>query len=279
MTASAPTPLVIAGAGGRMGRMLTSLAARDPALRIAGAFEAPGHAGVGTDVGTLSGTGDVGVRVADSAASALGQASGGAGRPVLIDFTWPEPSLANLRTAAETGAAAVVGTTGFRPEQQREIEDLARRIPLVQASNMSVGVTLLAEVVTEVARRLGDSFDIEVVEAHHRLKKDAPSGTALSLARAAAAGRDARLEDWGVYGREGQTGERPRDQIGVLALRGGDVIGDHTVFFFGTGERVELTHRAQSREAFASGALRAARWVAGRPPGLYSMHDVLFGTD
>jgi 4-hydroxy-tetrahydrodipicolinate reductase len=277
MTASGPTPLVIAGAGGRMGRMLSSLAARDPALRVAGAFEAPGHPGIGTDAGALAAAGELGIRVVDRAETALGQAGGGPGRAVLIDFTWPEPSLANLRAAAEAGAAAVVGTTGFRPEQQREIEALAGRMPLVQASNMSVGVTLLAEVVTEVARRLGDSFDIEVVEAHHRLKKDAPSGTALTLARAAAAGRDARIEDWGVYGREGQTGERPREQIGVLALRGGDVIGDHTVFFFGTGERIELTHRAQSREAFASGALRAARWVAGRAPGLYSMHDVLFG--
>jgi 4-hydroxy-tetrahydrodipicolinate reductase len=218
----------------------------------------------------LAGVGPLGVVVADRPAGSL------APGVVLVDFTWPEPSLEHLRAAAAAGAAAVVGTTGFRPEQQREIEAIASRTAVVQAANMSVGVTVLVEVVRDVARRLGRPFDIEVVEAHHRLKKDAPSGTALALARAAAAGRDARLEDWAVFGREGQTGERPDAQLGVLALRGGDVVGDHTVFFFGTGERIELTHRAQSREAFAAGALRAAGWVRGRPPRLYSMHDVLF---
>jgi 4-hydroxy-tetrahydrodipicolinate reductase len=272
MSAPGPTPIVVAGAGGRMGRTLLALASRDPNLRVVGAFEAPGHPGVGSDAGALAGVGALGVAVADRAADSLGPGV------VLVDFTWPDPSLDNLCAAAAAGAAAVVGTTGFRAEQQREIEAIARRAAIVQAANMSVGVTVLTEVTAEVARRLGGAFDIEVVEAHHRLKKDAPSGTALALARAAASGRDARLEDWAVYGREGQAGERPAAQLGVLALRGGDVVGDHTVFFFGTGERIELTHRAQSREAFASGALRAAAWLRGRPPGLYSMHDVLFGT-
>jgi 4-hydroxy-tetrahydrodipicolinate reductase len=271
MTAPDPTPVVIAGAGGRMGRTLLALASRDSALRVVGAFEAPGHPGIGSDAGALAGVGALGVAVSDRAAGSL--------RPgtVLVDFTWPEPSLENLRAAATAGAGAVVGTTGFRPDQQREIEGLAQRAAIVQAANMSVGVTVLLQVAADVARRLGSSFDIEVVEAHHRLKKDAPSGTALALARAAASGRDARLDDWAVYGREGQTGERPAAQLGVMALRGGDVVGDHTVFFFGTGERIELTHRAQSREAFAAGALRAATWLRGRGPGLYSMHDVLFG--
>jgi 4-hydroxy-tetrahydrodipicolinate reductase len=273
MSGPEPTPLVIAGAGGRMGRTLLALASRDPALRVVGAFEAPGHPAIGGDAGVHAGVGEIGVTVGGRAADALAPGA------VLVDFTWPDPSLAHLRAAADAGAAAVVGTTGFRPEQQAEIEAIALRTPVVQAANMSVGVTVLIEVAADVARRLGDSFDIEVVEAHHRLKKDAPSGTALALARAAAGGRQARLEDWGVYGREGQTGERPRNQLGVMALRGGDVVGDHTVFFFGTGERIELTHRAQSREAFASGALRAAAWVRGRPPRLYSMHDVLFGAD
>jgi 4-hydroxy-tetrahydrodipicolinate reductase len=272
MTAPAPTPVVIAGAGGRMGRTLLTLASHDPSLRVVGAFEAPGHAAVGSDAGTLVGATPLGVVVADRPADAL------APGVVLVDFTWPEPSLEHLRAAAAAGASAVVGTTGFKAEQQREIESIGARAAIVQAANMSVGVTVLTEVVADVARRLGGSFDIEIVEAHHRLKKDAPSGTALALARAAASGRDARLDDWAVYGREGLTGERPGAQLGVMALRGGDVVGDHTVFFFGTGERIELTHRAQSRDAFASGALRAATWVRGRGPRLYSMHDVLFGT-
>ena len=268
---SVPTRVVIAGAAGRMGRTLLALAFRDSSLRVAGAFEAPGHPAVGSDAGALAGAGASEVRIADRPADALGPGV------VLVDFTWPEPSLEHLRAAARAGAAAVVGTTGFGPEQQREIEEIARSTAIVQAANMSVGVTVLAEITTAVARRLGNAFDIEIVEAHHRMKKDAPSGTALALARAAATGREARLEEWAVYGREGQTGERPREQMGVLALRGGDVVGDHTVFFFGTGERLELTHRAQSREAFASGALRAAAWLGNRPPGLYSMRDVLFG--
>ena len=270
MSTPAPTPVVIAGAGGRMGRTLLALASRDSSLRVVGAFEAPGHPAIGSDAGTSAGIAALGVAVTEGASTALGPGV------VLVDFTWPDPSLEHLRAATAAGAAAVLGTTGFRADQQREIEAIARSIAVVQAANMSVGVTVLTRVAADVARRLGSSFDIEVVETHHRLKKDAPSGTALALARAAASGRGARLEDWAVYGREGLTGERPDAQLGVMALRGGDVVGDHTVFFFGTGERIELTHRAQSREAFASGALRAATWVSRRAPGLYSMHDVLF---
>jgi 4-hydroxy-tetrahydrodipicolinate reductase len=171
----------------------------------------------------------------------------------------------------------VVGTTGFDPGQQQALLELTARVACVQASNMSAAVTVLTEVVEQVARRLGASFDIEIVEAHHRQKKDAPSGTAWMLARAAANGREARAEDWAVHGRQGITGPRRSQEMGVLALRGGDVVGDHTVYFFGQGERLELTHRAQSREAFASGALRAAHWVAGRPAGRYDMRHVLFG--
>ncbi|HEY8515204.1 MAG TPA: 4-hydroxy-tetrahydrodipicolinate reductase [Candidatus Binatia bacterium] len=260
-------PVIIGGAAGRMGRMLVSLASRDDGLRLAGGIEAPGHPDLGTDLGRLAGGVDLGVVLTD----ALPEIAPGT---VLIEFTAPEPSLAHLREAAERGLGVVLGTTGFTAEQQREIEELAKRVPCVQAPNMSFGVTVLLDLVEEAARRLGAAFDIEISETHHRKKKDAPSGTALALARAAARGRGARLEDWAVYGREGMVGERPTEQIGVLALRGGDVVGDHTVFFFGTGERIELTHRAQSREAFAAGALRAARWLSGRAPGLYSMRDV-----
>jgi 4-hydroxy-tetrahydrodipicolinate reductase len=266
---AAPVPVIVAGAAGRMGRMLVTLAAADPALRLVGGFEVPGHRDLGTDIGRLAGLPDVGVPLA--AALPDGRLDGA----VLIEFTAPEPSLEHLRAAAERGLGVVLGTTGFTGAQQQEIERLGARVPCVQAPNMSLGVNVLLGLVEQAARLLGPAFDIEVSETHHRRKKDSPSGTALGLARAAALGRGARLEDWAVYGREGMVGERPTEQIGVLALRGGDVVGDHTVHFFGTGERVELSHRAQSREAFAAGALRAAAWLGGRAPGLYSMRDVL----
>jgi len=269
MSAAAPVPVLIAGAAGRMGRMLVTLAAADPALRLAGGIEAPGHRDLGSDIGRLAGIADVGV------ALATGLPAGRLDGSVLIDFTAPEASLAHLHLAAERGFAVVLGTTGFSAGQQQEVVALSARVACMQAPNMSLGVTVLLGLVEEAARRLGSAFDIEVSEAHHRRKKDAPSGTALALARAAVAGRDGTFEDWAVYGREGLVGERPTEQIGVLALRGGDVVGDHTVYFYGIGERVELSHRAQSRESFAAGALRAAAWVSGRPPGLYSMRDVL----
>jgi 4-hydroxy-tetrahydrodipicolinate reductase len=265
-----PVRLAIAGAGGRMGRMLLAQAALRPGVRVASAFEAPGHDAVGADAASLAGMpGLAGIRVVDDAAEAISAAE------VLIEFTLPAPSLEHLRVAADVGRGVVLGTTGFTAAEQEEIDRLAKRIPLLQASNMSVGVTVLAEIVEEVARRLGAGFDIEVVETHHRHKRDAPSGTALTLARAAAIGRGANLESWAIHGRSGIVGERPDEQIGILALRGGDVVGDHTVAFYGTGERLELTHRAHSREAFASGALRAAEWLSGRAPGRYSIRDAL----
>jgi 4-hydroxy-tetrahydrodipicolinate reductase len=266
MSAGAPVRVAIAGAGGRMGHTLLALAAGRPGLAVAAAFEAPGHPALGREVGGVGG-----LRVGADAASAIGSAD------VLIEFTLPEPSVEHVRIAADRGCAVVLGTTGFDAAQQAEITRAAERIPLLQASNMSVGVTVLTQVVEEVARRFGPAFDIEIVETHHRKKKDAPSGTALTLAGAAARGRGADLERWATYGRHGFVGERPDEEIGVMALRGGDVVGDHTVYFYGTGERLELTHRAQSRDAFAAGAVRAAEWISGRAPGLYSIRDVLFG--
>lgn len=265
------TRVAIAGAGGRMGRMLLNLASAHPDLTVTAAFEVAGHPVIGEDVGTLTGSGATGVAVTDDAAAALGASD------VVIEFTLPEPSLEHLRLAAEHQCAVVLGTTGFSAEQQSEIDALTQKIALLQASNMSVGVTVLTQVVEDVARRLGAAFDIELVETHHRRKKDAPSGTALTLAQAAARGRGADLDTWATHGRSGIVGERPDEEIGIMALRGGDVVGDHTVYFYGTGERLELTHRAQSREAFASGAVRAAAWIAGKAPGAYSIRDVLFG--
>jgi 4-hydroxy-tetrahydrodipicolinate reductase len=260
--------VAISGAAGRMGRVLVGMALDESRARLVGALEGPGHPDLGRDAGRLIGRADAGVCLRDG----LDDVPAGS---VLIEFTTPEASLEHLHAAAERGIAVVLGTTGFSAEQQGQIDALAARVPCMQAPNMSVGVTVLLDVVREVARRLGPSFDIEVAETHHRRKKDAPSGTALALARAAAEGRGAVLEEWAVYGREGLVGERPDREIGVLALRGGDVVGDHTVFFFGTGERIEITHRAQSRDAFAAGALRAALWLAGRKAGRYSMRDVM----
>jgi 4-hydroxy-tetrahydrodipicolinate reductase len=266
---AARVPVLIAGAAGRMGRMLVTLAASDAALELRGGIEMPGHRDLGTDLGRIAGIPDVGVPLATELPP--GRLEGA----VLIDFTAPEASLGHLRAAAERGFGVVLGTTGFTAEQQKQIEQLATQVACMQAPNMSLGVTVLLGLVEQAARLLGSGFDIEVSETHHRRKKDSPSGTALALARSAAAGRGAKLEDWAVYGREGMVGERPTEQMGVLALRGGDVVGDHTVHFFGTGERVELSHRAQSRECFAAGALRGAAWLGGRAPGLYSMRDVL----
>ncbi|HYR97089.1 MAG TPA: 4-hydroxy-tetrahydrodipicolinate reductase, partial [Candidatus Binatus sp.] len=194
---------------------------------------------------------------------------------VVLDFTAPEATLGHVRVAAERGAGLVVGTTGFDAGQQRELRTVAARTRTVWAPNMSVGVTVLNELVGAAARLLDPSFEAEVLEIHHHAKRDAPSGTALALARAVAAARGQDFDKSAVLAREGLVGARRPDEIGVVALRAGDAIGDHTVVFGGLGERIELTHRAQSRECLARGALRAALWVAARPPGLYSMRDVL----
>ena len=266
---SSATPIVVSGATGRMGKTLITLAESLADVTIAGALEAPGHPQLDSDAGTVAGCGANQILISADPQTTL------VAPRVLIEFSWPEPSLEHLRVAAANGCPVVLGTTGFNAAQQRELETLAEKIPLLQATNMSIGVTLLTEVVEMVARKLGPSFDMEVLETHHRLKKDAPSGTALTLAEAATRGRGANLDDWGVFGRQGIVGERENDEIGVMALRGGDVVGDHTVFFLGTGERLELTHKAGSREAFGSGALRAAHWLQGQSAGVYTMQDVL----
>jgi 4-hydroxy-tetrahydrodipicolinate reductase len=261
--------LVVTGAGGRMGGRLIALAAAAADLRVAGALERADHPAVGRDAGEVAGAGRLGVAVTADPGAVLV-----AGR-VLVEFTAPAPTLEHLRVAAARGAPAVVGTTGLEPAQVAELGRLAERVPVVYAPNMSVGVTLALRLLAQMARALGDDYDVEITEIHHRMKKDAPSGTAQRMAEviAEALGRD--LGEVGVYGRHGLVGERGRREIGVHALRGGDVVGEHTVVFSTLGERLELTHRAHSRDTFAQGALRAARFAAGARPGLYSMHDVL----
>lgn len=262
-------PVVVAGAAGRMGSRVLALACEARDLEVVGALERPDHPLLGRDAGEAAGGGRCGVALSADAEAALAP-----GR-VLVAFTTPEASLDHLRVAARRQARAVVGTTGFSPDQTEEIRSLARTIPVVLSPNMSVGVTLAFRLLSLMARTLGEEYDVEIVEIHHRMKRDAPSGTALRMAEvvAEALGRD--LGAVGVYGRHGLVGERRAREIGIHALRGGDVIGEHTVVFATQGERLELTHRAHSRDTFARGALRAVRFVAGAVPGLYSMQDVL----
>lgn len=261
--------LVVAGAAGRMGGRIVALARDAPDLRVVGAVERPGHPALGRDAGEVAGAGPVGVPIVAEAGALLGR-----GR-VLVEFTAPEPTLEHLRLAAAAGAGAVVGTTGLQPSQVEEVRRLAARAPVLLSPNMSVGVNLAFRVLAMMARALGDDYDVEITEIHHRMKKDAPSGTAAKMAEVIAEALGRRIGEVGVHGRHGLVGERGRAEIGIHALRGGDVVGEHTVVFATLGERLELTHRAHSRDTFAHGALRAARFVAGAPPGLYSMHDVL----
>lgn len=261
--------VVVAGAAGRMGGRIVACLDEAPDLRLVAALEAPGHPALGRDAGEVAGVGRRGVAIGADAGAAIARDR------ILVEFSVPEASLAHLRLVAAAGARAVIGTTGFSPAQRTEIAGLARTAAILVAPNMSVAVTLAYSLLATMARALGDAYDIEIVETHHRFKKDAPSGTALRMAEviASALGRD--LAQAAVYGRQGHPGERTRKEIGIMSLRSGDVVGEHTVSFGALGERLELTHRAHSRDTFARGALRAARWLAAQGPGLYSMQDVL----
>jgi 4-hydroxy-tetrahydrodipicolinate reductase len=259
--------VAITGAGGRMGRTLIEACTHSEGLRLSAAIERPGASLVGADAGELAAVGKLGV--------AIRAGLNGLEYDVLVDFTRPEATLDYLEACQRSGRRMVIGTTGFDEAGKQRIAQAARTIPIVFAPNMSVGVNLCFKLLETAARVLGDSVDVEIVEAHHRYKADAPSGTALRLGEvvAKALGRD--LKECAVYGRQGITGERSRQTIGFATIRAGDIVGDHTVLFAGGGERVEITHRAESRLTFANGALRAARWLMDKPAGLYDMQDVL----
>ncbi len=260
--------VVITGAAGRMGRENVRLVLATPGLKLHGAVERPGPA-VGQDAALLAGQPSSGVRVVED----LGAALPGAG--VVIDFTHFEASAAAAERCAAAGVPIAIGSTGFTPEARARVAEAARRIPILLAPNMSVGVNVLAELVKQAAAVLGEAYDVEIVELHHKKKKDAPSGTAVWLAEVAAQalGRDPRADL--TFTRSGMIGERPHREIGVQTVRGGDIVGEHTVYFCGDGERIELTHRATAREQFARGAMRAALWLPGKAPGLYGMAEVL----
>ncbi|MAN78773.1 MAG: 4-hydroxy-tetrahydrodipicolinate reductase [Rhodospirillaceae bacterium] len=259
----------IVGCGGRMGRMLIETVMATEGATLAGGTEQPGSPFIGQDLGLLVGPEAVGAVVMDDA-HALFEAS-----DVVIDFTVPAATAGHAACAFDTGTAMVIGTTGLSADQQSVVEGAAEKAAVVQAGNMSLGVNLLVGLARQAADLLGPDYDIEVVEMHHKHKIDAPSGTALMLGKAAAEGRGIDHDANAVLSREGHTGPRPDQAIGYATLRGGDVVGDHTVIFAGPSERIELTHRAASREIFARGAVRAALWCDGRAPGLYSMRDVL----
>ncbi len=261
--------VIVCGAAGRMGKILVSLVQEHPEARLVGAIEAAGHPALGKDAGDVTGLGPMGVPVtSDYAALATADT-------VTLDFTVPEAALSHLRVAVAQQAAIVIGTTGFSAEQRAETETLALRTRSIIAANMSIGVNVLLKVVADVAKILQDGFDPEIFEIHHRFKVDAPSGTALALGRAIASAQGKDFDQQAKLARQGITGQRTNDEIGIVALRGGDVIGDHTVIFAGFAERLELTHRAQSRECLARGAVRAALWLPQQQPGLYTMKDVL----
>ena len=261
--------VIVTGAGGRMGGRVLALAKEADDFQIVGATERSGHSAIGRDAGEVAGLGSVGVKVTDNLANII------TGATVVVDFTAPEASISHLQAASEAGVAIVVGTTGLTKDQLEEARRLATKMACVISPNMSVGVNVLFKTLKEVARTLGDDYDVEIVEAHHRFKKDAPSGTALRMAQVVAEALDWNLEDVGIYGRKGIVGERPKTQIGVHTVRAGDIVGEHTVVFGGVGERIEIVHRAHSRDNFARGALRAARFVSQAPKGLYDMADVL----
>jgi 4-hydroxy-tetrahydrodipicolinate reductase len=260
--------IAITGASGRMGRMLVEAVQAAPDCTLAGAIDLPGSATLGQDAAATLGRAS-GVTVTEDLAAGLSPAQ------VMIDFTRPEGTLAHLAVCRAHGVKAVIGTTGFTPAQKAEIAEHAKHIAIVLAPNMSVGVNVVLKLLDQAARALNQGYDIEVIEAHHRHKVDAPSGTALQMGEvlAHALGRD--LKDCAVYAREGHTGEREPSSIGFSTIRGGDIVGDHTVLFAGTGERIEISHRSTSRVSYAQGALRCARFLADKPRGLFSMNDVL----
>lgn len=261
--------VVIAGVAGRMGGRTLSLLREEDGIKIVGATEKEGHSSIGKDAGILASGVEIGIKVSDRIEAAAIDAD------AIIDFTTPAATLKNALYASKKGKAMVVGTTGFSEEEKKRFEKLTEGFPCVMSPNMSIGVNVMFEVSKMIARHLGVEFDVEIIEAHHKHKADSPSGTALRLGEviAEALGRD--FKKVARFERHGRIGERGKEEIGIQSIRGGDIIGEHTVIFCGTGERIEFTHRALSRDNFASGAIRALKWVVEKPPGIYTMKDVL----
>ena len=261
--------IIVCGVGGRMGGAVIRAIQQSADCRLIAAIDKPGSPRVGKDAGEVSAAGHLGIAVTDQLGAALESST------VIIDFTHPLASMEFLRAAAKKHVPIVIATTGFDGKQLAEIHRLARRTPTLLSANTSLGVNVLVSLLGRAAKMLGDDYDVEIIEAHHRFKKDAPSGTALALGRSIASALDRTLDKVAVNGRKGIVGQRNKKEIALLSVRAGDIVGEHTVIFGGIGERLEFIHRAHSRDTFARGALRAARWLAKRKPGLYGMQDVL----
>ncbi|MCF6158453.1 MAG: 4-hydroxy-tetrahydrodipicolinate reductase [wastewater metagenome] len=258
--------IAINGACGRMGIRIVTLTLEDQELRLTAALERPGHPALGQDIGTIAACGETGIKVTETL---------DAPAQVLIDFSSPESTMNTAEMCVTKNIALIVGTTGLTARHHEKIQHASQYIPCLVSPNMSVGVNTLLDLVSRAAGMLGKDFDIEILETHHRFKKDAPSGTALRIAERICEATNRKMDKDVVYGRYGITGERPTNQIGVHAIRSGDVIGDHTVIFGGLGERIEITHKAHTRDTFACGAIRAAKFIAHKPPGIYSLSDAL----
>ncbi|MBC8318057.1 MAG: 4-hydroxy-tetrahydrodipicolinate reductase [Desulfobulbaceae bacterium] len=263
------TKVIVCGAAGRMGQRISYMVNQNPDLQLVGGFEQADSPHVGRDIGEVAGFGKIGVAIAPDLPSIIDQGD------VLIDFTFHAATMGFAKVAAEHNKAMVIGTTGLSPENLADLKKISEKIALVQAPNMAVGVNVLFKITQKVASILGDDYDIEIVEAHHRMKKDAPSGTALKLGEMAALGVGRDLQKVGVFERNGIIGERTDQEIGIQTIRGGDIVGEHTVYFAGPGERIELTHRAHNRDNFARGAALAAAWVSAKGKGMFTMFDVL----
>jgi 4-hydroxy-tetrahydrodipicolinate reductase len=261
--------VAVTGAAGRMGKMIISAIDREAGFRLVGAIEAAGNPAIGADAGLNAGVAHADVAITDDARSAIEKAD------VLIDFSIPEATLRALKSCSDAGVAVVTGTTGIKEAQRKKFDEFAKKIPIVAAPNMSMGVNLLFRLTREVTEILGKDFDVEIIEMHHNQKVDAPSGTARKLLEITARALGRNPDDVGNYGRAGHVGKRTPEEIGVLAVRAGDTVGEHTVIFGGSGERLELVHKAHSRMTFVRGAIRAAAWIVTKKPGLYDMLDVL----
>ena len=263
------TKVIVCGAAGRMGQRISYMVSQNPDLQLAGGFEQADNPNVGRDIGEVAGFGNIGVAIGPDLPSVINDGD------VLIDFTFHTATMEFAKVAAENNKAMVIGTTGLSPENLAELKKLSEKIAIVQAPNMAIGVNVLFKITQKVASILGDDYDIEIVEAHHRMKKDAPSGTALKLGEMAALGVGRDLQKVGVFERNGIIGERTDQEIGIQTIRGGDIVGEHTVYFAGPGERIELIHRAHNRDNFARGAAVAASWIASKKNGMFTMFDVL----
>jgi 4-hydroxy-tetrahydrodipicolinate reductase len=261
--------ITVIGAAGKMGSRVITLSKDNKDIKLAGAVENRGHNGIGQDIGDIITIGSTGIKLISDIRAAADKTD------VCIDFSHPESTLHCIKALSDKPVPLVIGTTGLGKDGTEEITSYAQKVPCVFAPNMSVGINLLLKVLTDIVKVTGDDYDVEIIEAHHRLKKDAPSGTALKMAQVIASALNRNLDDSAVYSRKGLIGKRTQKEIGIQTIRAGDIVGEHTVIFGGLGERIEITHRASSRDTFARGALKAAFWVSQQAPGLYDMQDVL----